>query len=207
MTARIASPGNASGPPVIVSPRCFRCSMTPLPLPHHPVSSRWPPSPPEDHPLRHFAPPPFQARLQCSQLSVAVDAGLLRLQPLKQFARRTPRLGLEPAVRDQVRLNEPWRRVAPVGERAHQYAAPDSGHRWASPSMFQLPEVLTEAEVVEAEAELKALRCHALAVGSRDAKIFVAVLGASNYTYAEARFNEAMPDWISQAVEHRRGSN
>ena len=28
---------------------------------------------------------------------------------------------------------------------------------WTPPSMFQLPEVLTEAEVIEAEAELKAL--------------------------------------------------
>jgi hypothetical protein len=32
------------------------------------------------------------------------------------------------------------------------------------PSLFQLPEVLTEAEVIEAEAELKALQRHALAV-------------------------------------------
>jgi hypothetical protein len=30
--------------------------------------------------------------------------------------------------------------------------------------MFRLPEVLTEAEVIEAEAELKVLRRHALAV-------------------------------------------
>lgn len=35
---------------------------------------------------------------------------------------------------------------------------------WMPPSMFQLPEVLTEAEVAEAEAELRALRRHALAV-------------------------------------------
>jgi transposase len=34
----------------------------------------------------------------------------------------------------------------------------------------------------------------------RDAKIFVAVLGASNYTYAEARFSEALPDWIGAHV-------
>ena len=33
-----------------------------------------------------------------------------------------------------------------------------------------------------------------------DAKIFVAVLGASNYTYAEARFSEALPDWIGVHV-------
>lgn len=35
---------------------------------------------------------------------------------------------------------------------------------------------------------------------ARDAKIFVAVLGASNYTYAEARFSEALPDWIGVHV-------
>jgi transposase len=34
----------------------------------------------------------------------------------------------------------------------------------------------------------------------RDAKIFVAVLGASNYTYAEARFSEGLPDWIGVHV-------
>ena len=52
----------------------------------------------EHHPVRHLPPPPFQATLQRSQLPVPVGTGLLRLQPLKQFARRTPRLGLEPAV-------------------------------------------------------------------------------------------------------------
>ena len=35
---------------------------------------------------------------------------------------------------------------------------------------------------------------------ARAAKIFVAVLGASNYTYAEARFSEALPDWIGVHV-------
>jgi len=35
---------------------------------------------------------------------------------------------------------------------------------WMPPNMFELPKVLTEAEVVEAEAELKALQRHALAV-------------------------------------------
>jgi hypothetical protein len=33
---------------------------------------------------------------------------------------------------------------------------------WAPPNMFQPPEVLTEAEVVDAEAELRALGRHAL---------------------------------------------
>jgi len=34
----------------------------------------------------------------------------------------------------------------------------------------------------------------------REAKIFVAVLGASNYTYVEARFSEGLPDWIEAHV-------
>ena len=36
--------------------------------------------------------------------------------------------------------------------------------RWTAPSMFRPPETLTEAEVIEAETELKALQRHALAV-------------------------------------------
>lgn len=34
----------------------------------------------------------------------------------------------------------------------------------------------------------------------RDAEIFVAVLGASNYTYAEATWTQALPDWIEAHV-------
>jgi transposase len=34
----------------------------------------------------------------------------------------------------------------------------------------------------------------------RDAQIFVAVLGASNYTYAEATFTQQLPDWIGSNV-------
>ena len=36
--------------------------------------------------------------------------------------------------------------------------------RWMPPSMFKPPEVLTDLEVIEAEAELKALQRHALEV-------------------------------------------
>jgi transposase len=32
------------------------------------------------------------------------------------------------------------------------------------------------------------------------AQIFVAVLGASNYTYAEATFTQSLPDWIASHV-------
>ena len=34
----------------------------------------------------------------------------------------------------------------------------------------------------------------------RQAQIFVAVLGASNYTYAEATWSQALPDWLSSHV-------
>src|SRR6266542_4161507 len=35
----------------------------------------------------------------------------------------------------------------------------------------------------------------------RAAKIFVAVMGASNYTFVQARFSEALPDWIGAHVD------
>jgi len=35
---------------------------------------------------------------------------------------------------------------------------------------------------------------------SRDAQIFVGVLGASNYTYAEATWSQSLPDWISSHI-------
>jgi hypothetical protein len=41
---------------------------------------------------------------------------------------------------------------------------------WTPPSIFRQSEVLTEAEVIEAEAELKALQRHALAVVDPEAK-------------------------------------
>jgi transposase len=34
----------------------------------------------------------------------------------------------------------------------------------------------------------------------REAQIFIAVLGASNYTYAEATWSQSLPDWISSHV-------
>lgn len=34
----------------------------------------------------------------------------------------------------------------------------------------------------------------------REAQVFVAVLGASNYTYAEATWSQALPDWIASHV-------
>ena len=41
---------------------------------------------------------------------------------------------------------------------------------WTPPSMFRLPEVLTEAEVIEADAELRALRRHALEIVDPEAE-------------------------------------
>ena len=35
---------------------------------------------------------------------------------------------------------------------------------------------------------------------TREAQIFVAVLGASNYTYAEATWTQALPDWIAAHI-------
>lgn len=40
----------------------------------------------------------------------------------------------------------------------------------------------------------------ALTGEARQAQIFVAVLGASNYTFAEATFTQALPDWIASHV-------
>ena len=53
------------------------------------------------------------------------------------------------------------------------------------------------------------LRCnagHMVAVVNRDtgelreAQVFVAVLGASNYTYAEATWTQTLPDWCASHV-------
>ena len=41
---------------------------------------------------------------------------------------------------------------------------------WVTPNTFELPKVLTEAEVIEAEAELKALQRHALEVVNPEAE-------------------------------------
>ncbi len=35
---------------------------------------------------------------------------------------------------------------------------------------------------------------------SREARVFVGVLGASNYTYAEATWSQSLPDWISSHI-------
>ena len=51
-----------------------------------------------------------------------------------------------------------------------ELVAKERPSRWTPPSMFRLPEVLTEAEVIEAETELRALRRHALAVVDPEAE-------------------------------------
>ena len=40
----------------------------------------------------------------------------------------------------------------------------------------------------------------------RFAEIFVAVLGASNYTYAEASWSQTLPDWIRRPCAHVPGA-
>ena len=50
-------------------------------------------------------------------------------------------------------------------------SSPNSGHRAGCHQIcFSFPKVLTEAEVIEAEAELKALQRHALEVVNPEAK-------------------------------------
>lgn len=51
-----------------------------------------------------------------------------------------------------------------------ELVAKDRPPRWMAPSMFRPPETLTEAEVIEAEAEIKALRRHALAIVDPEAE-------------------------------------
>ena len=68
-----------------------------------------------------------------------------------------------------LRLYEAGRSYALPRAIAHaaskrQLVAAHRPAQWTPPSMFRQPEVLTEAEVVEAEAELRALRRHALEV-------------------------------------------
>jgi hypothetical protein len=46
----------------------------------------------------------------------------------------------------------------------HELVAKQKPPRWMLPSMFRPPEVLTDLEVIEAEAELKALQRYALEV-------------------------------------------
>jgi len=41
---------------------------------------------------------------------------------------------------------------------------------------------------------------------TRPAQVFVAVLGASNFTYAEASWTQALADWIGATQEHSRRS-
>jgi hypothetical protein len=53
------------------------------------------------------------------------------------------------------------RAIAHAASKRELVAREQPAH-WVRPSMFRAPELLTEAEVVEAEAELRALQRHAL---------------------------------------------
>jgi hypothetical protein len=52
----------------------------------------------------------------------------------------------------------------------HELVAKQRPPHWTPPSMFRLPETLTEAEVIEAEAELRALQRHSLEVVDPEAE-------------------------------------
>jgi transposase len=56
-------------------------------------------------------------------------------------------------------------------------------------------------EIDDAELERRLFPPATTATGAEHrAHIFVAALGASNYTYAEARWTETLPDWIGAHV-------
>ena len=74
-----------------------------------------------------------------------------------------------------LRLYEAGRTYAFSQAMAHaattrEFIAKQRPSDWISPSIFQLPKVLTEAEVIEAQAELKALQRHALEVVDPEVK-------------------------------------
>ena len=71
--------------------------------------------------------------------------------------------------RGRLRVHEAGRTYALPRAVAHaatkrQLVAKQRPPHWTPPSIFRPPEVLTEVEVTEAEAELKALQRHALEV-------------------------------------------
>jgi len=55
----------------------------------------------EDQSPRGFSPPPFEATLECPQLPVRIDTGMLSLQPLEQFATGPLRLSVEPLPKER----------------------------------------------------------------------------------------------------------
>ena len=67
-------------------------------------------------------------------------AGCLRLYEMKQATRM------------------PFHEASPMLLLGAELIAKQRPPGWVPPNMFQLPKVLTDAEVIEAEAELKALQ-------------------------------------------------
>ncbi len=57
-------------------------------------------------------------------------------------------------------------------------------------------------ELVRSSSSITRARpCRSTTVALRQAQIFVAVWGASNYTYAEATWTQTLPDWIGAPGE------
>ena len=68
---------------------------------------------------------------------------------------------------------------------------------WAKTLKAYLRQVHTVGERVFVDYSGQTRPIHnALTGGTRTAQIFVGVLGASNYTYAEAHWSQRLPDWI-----------
>jgi hypothetical protein len=89
--------------------------------------------------------------------------------------------GLTPSGKARVRAPQvahwqSWARCSvTTGAVAHaatkrELVAKQRPPHWTPPGMFRQPETLTEAEVIEAEAELKALQRHALEVVDPEAE-------------------------------------
>ncbi|MGA7183765.1 MAG: hypothetical protein WBY67_10715, partial [Pseudolabrys sp.] len=57
-----------------------------------------------------------------------------------------------------IRCRAPWH----TSRRSVSLSRSNRPPHWTPPSIFRPPEALSEAEVIEAEAELKALQRHAL---------------------------------------------
>ncbi len=94
----------------------------------------------------------------------------------EEYRAKSRRLRLQPVLR-------PLRRMAPRHHRDH--AADSRGRREA-------------VRGLRWRYRAGVRRAHR---GGARCQIFVAVLGASNYTFAQARFSEALPDWIGAHVD------
>jgi transposase len=97
------------------------------------------------------------------------------------------------------RLWEEYRESHPDGYRYSQFC--EHYHRWAKSLDVCLRQEYRGGERLFTDYAGPTLPLVDPATGEvREAHLFVAVLGASNYTYAEATLTEQLPDWIDAHV-------